>query len=90
MPFLYFSELKNRVRLKLEVVFFTLRMIWSGHVAGMREKRDEYRILLGRPEGRRSLRRPRRRWENNIKIDLQEVGRGMEPPGSIRSWKFLD
>jgi ribosome biogenesis protein Nip4 len=40
----------------------------------MGEKRGAYRILVGRPEGRRPLRRPRHRWEDNIKMDLQEVG----------------
>jgi hypothetical protein len=44
----------------------------------MGEERGAYRILVGRPEGRRPLGRPRRRWENNIKIDLQEVGWGMD------------
>jgi hypothetical protein len=48
---------------------------WAGHVARMGEKRDAYRILVGRPEGRRPLGRPRRRWDN-IKMDLQEVGWG--------------
>jgi hypothetical protein len=42
------------------------------------EKRGAYRILVGRPEGRRPLGRPRRRWEDNIKMDLQEVGWGMD------------
>jgi hypothetical protein len=42
----------------------------------MGEGRGAYRILVGRPEGRRQLERPRRRWENNIKMDLQEVGWG--------------
>jgi hypothetical protein len=42
----------------------------------MGEGRGAYRVLVGRPEGRRPLGRPRRRWENNIKIDLQEVGWG--------------
>jgi hypothetical protein len=50
------------------------RMRWAGHVARMGEGRVAYRILVGRPEGRRSLGRPRRRWEDNIKMDLQEVG----------------
>jgi hypothetical protein len=49
------------------------RMRWSGHVAHMAEGRGAYRILVGRPEGRRPLGRPRRRWEDNIKMDLQEV-----------------
>jgi hypothetical protein len=44
----------------------------------MREKRGAYRILLGRPEGRRPVVRPRRRWEGNIKMNLQEVGWGMD------------
>jgi hypothetical protein len=51
-------------------------MRWAGHVARMDEGRGEYRVLVGRPEGRRLLERPRRRWENNIKMDLQEVGWG--------------
>jgi hypothetical protein len=50
------------------------RMRWAGHAARMGEKRGAYRILVGRPEGRRPLGRPRRRWEDNIKIDLREVG----------------
>ena len=52
------------------------RMRWTGHVARMGEKRDLYRVLVGEPEGKRPLGRPRRRWEDNIKMDLQEVGRG--------------
>jgi hypothetical protein len=50
------------------------RMRWAGHVARMGEGRDVYRILMGKPEGKRPLGRPRRRWEDNIKMDLQEVG----------------
>jgi hypothetical protein len=49
------------------------RMRWAGHVARMGEGRGAYRILVGRPERRRPLGRPRRRWEDNIKMDLQEV-----------------
>jgi hypothetical protein len=48
----------------------------AGHVARMGERRGAYRALVGKPEGRRSLRRPRRKWEDNIKIDLREVGWG--------------
>ena len=51
-------------------------MIWAGHVACMGERRGVYRVLVGKPEGKRPLERPRRRWENNIKMDLQEVRRG--------------
>jgi hypothetical protein len=49
------------------------RMRWAGHVASMGEVRGAYNILVGRPEGRRSLGRPRRRWEDNIKMDLREI-----------------
>jgi hypothetical protein len=52
------------------------RMRWAGHVACMGEGRGAYRILVGRPEGRRPLWRPRHRWEDNIKMDLLEVGWG--------------
>ena len=47
-----------------------------GHVAGMGERRDAYRFWSGKPEGMRPLGRPRRRWEDNIKLYLQEVGCG--------------
>jgi hypothetical protein len=50
------------------------RMRWAGHVARMGEGRGVHRVLVGKPEGRRPLGRPRRRWEDNIKTDLQEVG----------------
>ena len=50
------------------------KMRWAGHVASMGERRDLYRILVGKPEGKRSLGRHRRRWEDNIMMDLQEVG----------------
>jgi hypothetical protein len=52
------------------------RMRWAGHVARMREKRHAYRLLVGKPEGRRRLGRPRRRWVDNIRMDLVEVGWG--------------
>jgi hypothetical protein len=52
------------------------RMRWAGHVACMGEGRGAYRVLVGRPDGRRPLGRPRCRWEENIKMDLQEVGWG--------------
>jgi hypothetical protein len=48
-------------------------MRWSGHVARMREKRNVYRLLVGKPEGKRPLGRPRRRWIDNIKIGLLEI-----------------
>jgi hypothetical protein len=52
------------------------RMRWAGHVARMGEVRGVYNILVGRPEGRRPLGRPRRGWEDNIKMDLREIGFG--------------
>ncbi|KAJ4448560.1 hypothetical protein ANN_10578 [Periplaneta americana] len=50
------------------------RLIWAGHIARMGESRNAYRVLVGRPDGKRPLGRPRRRWEDNIKMDLREVG----------------
>jgi hypothetical protein len=52
------------------------RIRWAGHVARMGEGRLVYRILVKKPEGKRPLGRPRRRWEDNIKADLREVGCG--------------
>ena len=52
------------------------RMRWAGHVARMGEERGVYRLLVGKPEGKRPLGRPRRKWEDNIKMDLQEAGCG--------------
>jgi len=52
------------------------RMRWAGHMARMDEERGVYRVLVGKPEGKRPLGRPRRRWVDNIKMDLQEVGCG--------------
>jgi len=64
---LYFSP--NIVR-----VMKSRRMRWAGHVARMRERRCIYRVLVGKPERKIPLGRPRRRWEDNIRMDLQEVG----------------
>ena len=52
------------------------RMRWAGHVARIGEDRGVHRVLVGKPEGKRTLGRSRRRWEDNIKMDLQEVGGG--------------
>ena len=52
------------------------RMRWAGHVAHMGEEREVYRFLVGKPEGKRPLGRPRRRWVDNIRMDLQDVGCG--------------
>jgi hypothetical protein len=50
------------------------RTRWAGHVARMGKGRGVYRVLVGRPEGRRPLGRPRRRWEDNINMDLRKIG----------------
>jgi hypothetical protein len=55
-------------------VIKSVRMWWAGHVARMGEGRSAYRVLVGRPEGKRPLGRPSRRWEDNIKMDLREIG----------------
>jgi len=69
------------------------RMRWAGHVARMGEGRGVYRVLVGKPEGKRPLGRPSRRWEDNIKMDLQEVGGGcgdwMELAQDRDRWRTL-
>jgi hypothetical protein len=52
------------------------RMRWAAHVAQMRQERNVYGILVGRPERKRELGKPRRRWVDNIKMDLREIGWG--------------
>ena len=59
------------------------RMRWAVHVARMVEGRGVHKVLVMKPEGKRPLGRPRRRWEDNIGMDLQEVGRG------CRDWREL-
>jgi hypothetical protein len=56
------------------VVYISRRMRWVGHVAHMRDGRGVYRVLVGKPEGKRPLGRPRSRWEDNVRMDLHEVG----------------
>jgi hypothetical protein len=58
------------------VLVIKSRMRWVGHAAHMGERRGVYRILVGRPEDKGPLGRPRRRWQDNIKMDIQEVGCG--------------
>jgi hypothetical protein len=52
------------------------RMRWAGHVARMGEERNVYKVLVGKSEGKRPLGRPRRRWEDEIRMDLREIGLG--------------
>ena len=69
------------------------RMRWAGHVARMGEDRGVHRVLVEKPQGKRPLGRPRRGWEDNIKIDLQEVGGGrgdwMELARDRDGWRAL-
>jgi hypothetical protein len=69
------------------------RMRLVGYVARMGEERGGHRLLVGKPEGKRPLRRPRRRWEDNIKMDLQEAGGGcgdwMELAQDRDRWRAL-
>jgi len=69
------------------------RMRWAGHVVCMGKERGVYRVLVGKPGGRRPLGRPRRRWVDNIRMDLQEVGCGyMDRIGLARDrdrWRTL-
>jgi hypothetical protein len=81
-------SLPNSVR-----VVKSRRMRWAGNVARMGEDRGVHRMLVGKPGGKRSLGRPRRRWEDNIKIDFQEVGLGrgdwMELAQDSERWRAL-
>jgi hypothetical protein len=69
------------------------RIRWAGHVARIGEERGVYRVLVGKSKGKRSLGRPRRRWEDNIRMNLQEVGcGGMDWIGLARDrdrWRVL-
>jgi hypothetical protein len=69
------------------------RIRWAGHVARMGEERGVHRVLVGKPEGKKQMGRPKRRWEDNIKIDLQEVGGGgvnwMELAQDRDRWRAL-
>ena len=66
---LYFSP-------NIVLVIKSRRMRWAGHVARMGEERGAYRVLVGKLEGKRPLGRPRRRWLDNIRMGIQEVGCG--------------
>ena len=91
---LHNEELNNLYSLPNIVrVVKSRRMRWAGHVAGMGQGRGVHRVLVGKPEGKRPLGRPRRKWEDNIKMDLQEVGGGcgdwMELAQDRDRWRAL-
>jgi hypothetical protein len=79
------------------------RMRWAGHVARMGENRNAYSLLVGKPEGKKPLGRPRRRWLDNVRLDFVEVGWGdvvwlrigtgefgIEPSGSMKCWETIE
>jgi hypothetical protein len=78
--------MKNSPRINLRLHFYSSpdiirqvksrRMRWAGHVARMGEDRKVYKVLAGKPEGKRPLGRPRRRWEHGVRMDLREIGLG--------------
>ena len=74
-------------------VITSRRMRWAGHVARMEEGRGLHKVLVGKPEGKSPLGRPRSRWEDNIKMDLEEVGRScwdwMESAQDRDRWRAL-
>jgi hypothetical protein len=74
----YFSP--NNIR-----VIKSRKLRWAGHVAGIGERKSAHRLLMGKNEGKRPHGRPRPRWEDNIRIDLQEVGwrHGLDLSGSV-------
>jgi len=90
---LHKEELRNVYSLPNIVRVVKLRrMRWAGHVAHMGERRGVHRDLVGKPEGKRPLGRPRRRYEYNIKMDLQEVGESgdwMELAQDRDRWRAL-
>ena len=59
------------------IIIKSRRMRWAGHVARIEKRTGVYRVLVGKPEGKGPLGRPRRKWEDNIKMDLQEVRCGV-------------
>ena len=90
---LYNEELRDLYSLpNIKRVVKSRRMKWAGHVARMGERRGVHRVLVGKPEGKRPLGRPRRRWEDNIKMDLREAGGGgdwMELAQDRDRWRAL-
>jgi hypothetical protein len=71
---LFISKTRKREYNVEILVLLGVRMRWTGHLARIGKRRDVYRILVGKPEGRRPLGRPGHRWVDNIKMDLREIG----------------
>jgi hypothetical protein len=89
---LHFEELHNLYSSPSIIrVINSRRMRRAGHIARMGEKRNAYKILVGKPEGKRQMGRPRRRWVDNIKMDLREIGWEIKlrigtSGGLLRTW----
>ena len=92
---MYFNEELNDLYCSPNIVrvIKSRRMRWAGRVARMEEGRGEHKVLVGKPEGKRPLGRPRCRWEDNMKMDLQEVWSGcgdwMELAQDRDRWRAL-
>jgi len=90
---LHNEELSDLYSPNIVRVVKSRRMRWAGHVARMAEGRGVHRVLVGKSEGKRPLGKPRRRWEENIKMDLQEVegvcGDWMELAQDSERWRAL-
>ncbi|KAJ4450719.1 hypothetical protein ANN_02149 [Periplaneta americana] len=82
----HMGESRNAFRVTARIVIFTRRLRWAGHVACMSKSRNAYKLLVGRPEEKRPLRRSRRRWEDNIKMDLREKWQRYEREGEVLVW----
>jgi hypothetical protein len=76
MNIVWFFFKKKKCKIPVGVIK-SRRVRWAGLVARMVEKRGVYKVLVEKPEGKRQLGRPKRRWEDNIRMDLQEVGCGV-------------
>jgi hypothetical protein len=73
-PYFFQAKFYNMYFKYIQVVLKSRRMRWAGHGARIGETRNAYRILVGRPEGKKPLGRPRCKWVDNIKTDLREIG----------------
>jgi hypothetical protein len=72
--YFFIGSVRKLLKTNILRVIKSRRVRWAGHVARMGEERGVYRVLVGRPKGKRPLGKPRRMWEDNIKMDLREIG----------------